>query len=89
VSLVTVTINLPPGVEKAFLAEARAKGVSLDELVLSYLLTPQTASPAADLTPEDWVREFKTWTRSHAKDSLPLLSDVAIRRDFIYRERGL
>jgi predicted HicB family RNase H-like nuclease len=27
----TITINLPPDVEQAFVAEAQAKGISLDE----------------------------------------------------------
>jgi hypothetical protein len=85
----TVTLNLPPSVEQAFLAEARAKGVSLDELVRDVLLARQRSSPAAELSPEEWVREFKAWTRSHAKDDLPLLSDEAMSRDFIYGERGL
>jgi hypothetical protein len=85
----TVTLNLPPSVEQAFLAEARAKGVSLDELVRDVLLARPPASPAGELSPEEWVREFKAWTRSHAEDNLPLLSDEAMSRDFIYGERGL
>lgn len=85
----TVTLNLPPNVEQAFLAEARAKGVSLDELARNVLLARQPWSPAAEPSPEDWVREFKAGTRSHATDNLPLLSDQAISRDFIYGERGL
>jgi hypothetical protein len=85
----TVTLNLPPNVEEAFLAEARARGVSLDELVREVLLERQPPSAAAELSPEEWVREFKAWTRSHAEDNLPPLSDEAISRDFIYGERGL
>ena len=85
----TVTLNLPPNVEQAFLAEARARGLSLDELVRDVLLARQPPSPAAELSPEEWVREFKAWTRSHAGDNLPLLTDEAMSRDFIYGERGL
>ena len=85
----TVTLNLTPNVEQAFLAEAQAKGLSLDELVLGVLLARQPVAPSAALSPEEWVREFKAWTRSHAGDNLPLLSDEAISRDFIYGERGL
>jgi hypothetical protein len=84
-----LTLNLPPNVEEAFLAEARARGVSLDELVQDLLLAREPSSRAVELSPEEWVREFKAWTRSHAKDDLPLLSDEAISRDFIYGERGL
>jgi len=85
----TVTLNLPPNVEEAFLAEARAKGVSLDELVRDVLLAREPSSRGAELSPEEWVREFKAWTRSHAEDNLPLLPEEAMSRDFIYGERGL
>ncbi len=34
----TVTLNLPPDVERAFLAEAQASGLSLDEWVRDVLL---------------------------------------------------
>ncbi len=85
----TVTLNLPPNVEEAFLAEARAGGASPDELVRDVLLARESSSRAVELSPEEWVREFKAWTRSHAKDNLPLLSDEAMSRDFIYGERGL
>ena len=85
----TVTLNLPPNVEQAFLAEAQAKGMSLGELVRDVLLARQPSSSAAELSPEEWVRQFKAWTRSHAGDDLPLLPDEAMSREFIYRERGL
>jgi hypothetical protein len=86
----TVTLNLPPDVERAFLAQAQARGVTLDEFMCGLLLSiqPSPVSPA-DLSPEEWVRELKAWTRSHAPDNLPLLSDEAISRDFIYGDRGL
>lgn len=34
----TVTLNLPPDIERRFLAEAKASGVSLDEFVRDLLL---------------------------------------------------
>ena len=40
----TVTLNLPPDIERAFLAEAQAKGVSLDEWVREVLIA--RAAPA-------------------------------------------
>lgn len=85
----TVTLNLPPHIEQAYLAEAQAKGLSLDELLRNLLLSLQPSIPATELSPEEWVRQFKAWTRSHAGDDLPLLSDEAMSREFIYRERGL
>ena len=46
----TVNLNLPPQVENAYLAEARAKGVSLDELMGEVLIASQPALHAADNT---------------------------------------
>jgi hypothetical protein len=85
----TVTFDLPPQVEQAYLAEARASGLSLDVLVRDVLLARQPSPVTADMTPAQWVDEFRAWVHSHAGDDLPLLSDEAISREFIYQERGL
>jgi hypothetical protein len=85
----TVRLNLPPQIEQAYLAEAQAKGLSLDDLVRDVLLARQPAPFATGLTPDQWVEEFRAWVHSHDRDDLPLLSDEAISREFIYRERGL
>ena len=84
-----MTLNLPRHVEQAFLAEALARGMSLDEWVRDVLLASQPPALAVEPSPEEWVRKFKAWTRSHAADDLPLLSDEAMSRDFIYGARGL
>ena len=44
----TVTLNLPPHVEEAYLAEARAKGVPLDELMREVLIAGRPVPAAAD-----------------------------------------
>jgi hypothetical protein len=85
----TVTLKLPPHVEQAYIAEARAKGVALQDLVREVLLARQTAPSGTDLAPEQWVEEFRAWFHSHDGDDLPLLSEEAISPEFIYRERGL
>lgn len=41
----TVTIDLPPDVERAYLSEARAKGVPVDDLVRDVLIASQPALP--------------------------------------------
>jgi hypothetical protein len=84
----TVTLNLPPDVEQAFLAEAQSKGVPLDKLIGDLLLAHKPIPVAPEMSPEEWVREFKDWVHSHSRKT-PLLSDEAISREFIYRERGL
>jgi len=52
--------------------------MSLDDLVRDLLLARPKSAGAIELPPEEWVREFKTWTRSHAGDDLPLLPDEAM-----------
>ena len=42
----------------------------------------------AGLSAEEWRRELHEWIHSHSTTT-PLLSDDAISRDSIYRERGL
>jgi hypothetical protein len=37
---------------------------------------------------DEWMRKFRAWTHSHPRDT-PLLSDEAISRESIYRDRGL
>jgi hypothetical protein len=85
----TVTLNLPPQVEQAYLAEAQARGLSLDALVRDVLLERRPMNGTAELSPEQWVGEFKAWVHSHSGEGLPLLSDEAISRDSIYEDRGL
>jgi hypothetical protein len=55
----TVTLNLPPQVEQAYLAEAHAKGLSLEDLVQDVLLAGQPSPATHELPPDEWVREFK------------------------------
>jgi hypothetical protein len=85
----TLTLNLPPQIEQAYLAEAHARGLSLDALVSDVLLTRQPPQAGQEISPEQWVREFRAWVQSHSGDDLPMLSDEAISREFIYRDRGL
>jgi hypothetical protein len=85
----TVQLDLPPQIEDAYLAEARARGLSLDALVCDVLVARQPPSSFTEMTPEQWVEEFRAWIRSHSGDDLPLLSDEAISREFIYDDRGI
>ena len=82
----TVTVNLPPDVEQAYLAEAQAKGLSLDELVRNLLLSMQLPSPAPAISPEEWIREFRAWVASHA--GTVVLPDAAMERESIYGDHG-
>jgi hypothetical protein len=85
----TVTLNLPPQVEEAYLAEAEAMCLSLDALLCDVLVARQPPAFFTEMTPEQWVDEFRAWVHSHSADDLPLLSDEAISREFIYKDRGM
>jgi len=93
----TLTIELSSDIEAGLLAQARAEGLAVSDfvqhLVEEQLATRRAAAsgtpPAYELPPEEWVRKFNAWTQSHAALNLPVLSDEAISREFIYRERGL
>ena len=39
------------------------------------------------MTPEQWVKEFEEWVDSHDYITAPPLTDEAISRESIYRER--
>jgi hypothetical protein len=81
-------LNLPPQVEQAYLAEAHAKGLSLEDLVRDVPLARQPTPDPNELPPDEWKRRFLAWTHSHPTDTPPL-SDEAISRESIYGDRGL
>ena len=88
-----MSLNLNRDIEARLIALAQSSGFSVEDLLLHVVEgktgAPETSQPACELPPEEWVRQFEAWTRSHAADNLPLLSDEDISRQSIYRERGL
>ena len=78
----TINLELPPEVEADFMAQARAKGVSLGAVLQSCLI--QHAPPAApsQMSVEEWEKAFDEWLDSLPE--LPTLSDEAISRESIY-----
>ena len=86
----TVTLNLTPEIEAGLLAQAQAEGLTLEQFLdraVRSLARPDT--PAIPQVSEEWTRSFDAWVHSHNQDNLPILSDEAISREFIYRDRGL
>jgi hypothetical protein len=83
----TVTLNLPPAVEQAVLAEAQAKGLSPDELVRDVLLARQPSSTFNTLPPDEWLRKFDAWVASHAGNTV-VLPDDAKERESNYGDHG-
>lgn len=83
----TVTLNLPPQVEQAYLAEAHARGVSLEDLVRDVLLARQPSPAGSQLSPDGWARKFEAWSQSHAGNKV-VLPDAAMERESIYGDHG-
>ena len=85
----TVTLDLKPEVEERIVAEAKARGVSVENYILDVLEKEATngeANFALTSTPEEWKKAFLEWVRTE-RPRRPLLSDEAISRESIYRER--
>jgi hypothetical protein len=79
----TVTLDLPPQTERAYRAEASARGVPIEVVVREVLLAHEPPSLPAELTQEEWVREFRAWAASHAGNTV-VLPDEAMEREAIY-----
>ena len=66
---------------------AREDGIP--DLCIGYPTNPSVLNDMSPANPEEWVQEFRAWAEGHERNNLPLLSDEAISREFIYSERGL
>jgi len=85
----TVTLELKPEVEERIVAEAKARGLSVENYILNVLEKETTngeASFALTATPEEWETAFLEWVHTERPAHMPL-SDEAISRESIYRER--
>jgi predicted DNA-binding protein len=85
----TVTLQLKPEVEERIAAEAKARGLSVETYILEVLEKEATngeASFASTATLEEWKRAFREWVNIK-RPAHPPLSDEAISRESIYRER--
>ena len=83
-----MTITLRSDIEEEVAARAQAEGLSSEEFVnraLERLVA--SAPPGSKLTPEERVRLWNEWVNSHDYIKAPPLSDEAISRESIYRER--
>lgn len=85
----TVTLELRPEVEEKIVAEAKARGLSVETYILNVLekeATNDEASFALRATPQEWKTAFLEWVNMERAEHPPL-SDEGISRDSIYRER--
>ena len=83
-----MTVTLKPDLEEELTARAQAEGLTTDEFVnreLERLLA--SSDSRTNLSPAERVRRWHEWLDSHAHVTAPPLSDEAISRESIYRER--
>jgi len=86
----TVVLELKPEIEARVTALAAAQGVSVEEYIQSYLESLASLDEGqsyGSMSPEQWAREFEEWLDDHDYITAPPLSDEAISRESIYRER--
>jgi hypothetical protein len=83
-----MTVTLKPDLEEELTARAQAEGLTTDEFVNRELERFLANSDSrTNLTPAERVRRWHEWLDSHANVTAPPLSDEAISRETIYRER--
>ena len=84
----TVTLELKPEVEERIIAEAKARGLSVEDYIQQELEAKVRTPERPEQMPyEEWLRRFNEWVNSHDYIKAPPLSDEAISRETIYRER--
>ncbi|HBB95167.1 MAG TPA: hypothetical protein DC054_07230 [Blastocatellia bacterium] len=85
----TVTLDLNPEIEERLKQKASEKGLSVEafiETVISGNVGRHAEKSFAETaTPEEWKKALKDWIRHFPPH--PVLSDEAISRESIYRER--
>lgn len=85
----TLTLDLPPQVEQAYLALARARGVPVDAVVREVLIASQPAcltAPSERMSTEVWFDQFEQWANSFPE--APLIPDEALSRENLYPDRS-
>ena len=84
----TVTLELRPEVEEQLEVQARESGLSVKDYLEKRVEEMMSASdPQSAKTPEERVRLWNEWLNSHDYIKAPPLSDEALSRESIYRER--
>jgi len=83
-----MTVTLKPDLEEQLTARAQAEGLTAEEFVnreLERLVA--NSNSRSNLTPKERVRRWHEWPDSHDYIKAPPLSDEAISRESIYRDR--
>ena len=84
----TVTLELKPEVEERIIAAAKSRGLSVEDYIQQELEAKvRTPEHPEQMPSEEWLRKWNEWLSSHDYIKAPPLSDEAISRESIYRER--
>ena len=85
----TVTLELRPEIEERIKQKAAEKGLTVEAFIETVINGNVGRDPeksfAETATPEEWEKALKDWIRHFPPH--PVLSDEAISRESIYRER--
>jgi hypothetical protein len=79
-----ITLNLKPEVEAGLIAQARAKGMTLEEYLLS-MVEGAALSSSQTMPAEERASAFEAWSANHRPT--PALSDYAVSRESMYEGR--
>lgn len=80
----TVKLDLNPEVEAGLLAQAQARGLSLEAYVEQVLRERSRAVDVARLGPSEKANAFRAWAANHP--STPPLSDEVVNRASLVRD---
>ena len=84
----TVTLELKPEIEHRVKTEATARGLSVEAYIQQELENKLMSQGAPNHVPYDeWLRRFNDFLNSYDYIKAPPLSDEAVSRESIYRER--
>jgi hypothetical protein len=86
----TIVLELRLEIEARIKALAAAQGVSVEEYIQSFLESLaylDEESSYDSMTPEQWAKEFEEWLDGHDYIKALPLTDEAVSRESIYRER--
>lgn len=82
-----MTVTLKPDLEEELTARAQAEGLTTEEFVNRELEKFVNTQPQpSKLSPQERARLWLEWTEKHAVGG-PALSDYAVSRESIYKER--
>ncbi len=79
----TVTIDLKPEIETRLIAQAKARGLSVEDYLQQELERQISRAETTASTPEERVRDWQEFLKQHSIGGPPL-PDYAISRESIY-----